>query len=102
MISAGLLEEAERVAATHAPLSRTARKCIGYREVWEGRGRGDAEAAIIEAIQRNTRRFSRKQGTWFRRFPEIGWLEGDRNDAPRLAEAIARTVTAEGPSLPPS
>ena len=92
---AGLFAEAEKVGATFAPLSRTARQCIGYREIWEGRARGESEAQTVERIQLHTRHFARKQGTWFRRFPEIEWLEAPAREPAELGREIARRISEE-------
>jgi tRNA dimethylallyltransferase len=100
MVEAGLFAEAERVARLHGPLSRTVRQCIGYREIWEGAARGEDEAATVAKIQLNTRHFARKQGTWFRRFPQMSWLSAGDRDFREIAAAIARTVSGGAPALP--
>lgn len=48
---------------------------VGYRELFEFfDGRSTREEAI-ELIKRNTRRYARKQLTWFRNDPEMNWFE---------------------------
>lgn len=48
---------------------------VGYRELFEFfEGRSTREEAI-ELIKRNTRRYARKQLTWFRNDPEMNWFE---------------------------
>jgi tRNA dimethylallyltransferase len=92
MVEAGLIAEADAIAAAFAPLSKTVLQCIGYREVWEGRARGDSDEAMVARIQLHTRHFARKQGTWFRRFPEIRWIEVAGRRAADVAGEIRRTV----------
>jgi len=99
MVEAGLFEEARSVSERFSPLSRTVLQCIGYREIWEGTARGEKEEIIVRRIQRNTRHFARKQGTWFKRFPEIRWIPAEEEDPERIARRIAREVRLGIPSL---
>ena len=43
---------------------------------------------IVELIKRNTRRFSRKQMTWFRRFADIEWYDAEGAAPEDLAQRI--------------
>lgn len=74
MVRSGLVEEVERLLATHPEgLSRTARQALGYREVLAHVERGEPlEDAVAEAVRR-TRAFARRQRVWFRRDPRITW-----------------------------
>ncbi|MDE6482258.1 MAG: tRNA (adenosine(37)-N6)-dimethylallyltransferase MiaA [Rikenellaceae bacterium] len=64
MISAGLVEEARRLHP-HAELNALA--TVGYRELFDCfDGKHDMETAV-ELIKRNTRRYAKRQLTWFRR-----------------------------------
>ena len=59
---------------------------MGYREAFAVLdGRWTVETAIAEDAQR-TRRFARRQDTWFRGEPDIAWLPDDPDR--RLAEAV--------------
>jgi tRNA dimethylallyltransferase len=58
MVSAGAAQEVER--AVNA--SVTARKALGFEELLEG---------DVEAMQRNTRRYARRQLTWMRKLPDV-------------------------------
>ena len=99
MVQAGLFEEARSVSERFSPLSRTVLQCIGYREIWQGMERGERREAIVRKIQRNTRHFARKQGTWFKRFSEIRWIPAEEDDPERIALRIAREVRFGIPSL---
>lgn len=74
MINAGLEEEARRVY----PLRHlNSLQTVGYRELF---GYMDGEydiAQAIEMIQRNSRRYAKRQMTWFRRDTTIHWLNAD-------------------------
>jgi tRNA dimethylallyltransferase len=52
-------------------------RTVGYRELFECfDGKTDLKTAI-ECIKRNTRRYAKKQITWFARYPEIKWFHPD-------------------------
>jgi len=87
------------------------------REFWDGKGIGLAgyrqalavaagtltEAAGIEAAQQGHRNFAKRQLTWFRREPEVRWLEGFGDD-PQIVEAALAMVreSLEAAALKPS
>ncbi len=72
MVKNGLFEEAERLL----PFRDTyALQTVGYKEVF---GFLDGEydrREAIRLIKRNTRRYAKRQLTWFKRDPEIKWFE---------------------------
>jgi tRNA dimethylallyltransferase len=72
-MNAGLVDEVESLLADGVPPSANAFKAIGYREVLAARGPGFDAAAVTEEIRRNTRRYAKRQRTWFRKEPGIFW-----------------------------
>ena len=75
MMEEGLLEEARQMRGEK--LSSTAAQAIGYKEL-EGYfdGRESLEEAL-ERMKRETRRYAKRQLTWFRRDKRFFWLEMD-------------------------
>lgn len=74
MVANGLLKEAQELFA-HKTLN--ALQTVGYRELFDFfEGKTTLEVAI-EEIKKNTRRFSKRQLTWFKRNPEITWFDHD-------------------------
>ena len=72
MIENGLLEEARKLYP-HKELN--ALQTVGYRELFRYfDGEWSLEFAISE-IKKNTRRFAKRQLTWFRKDPEITWFD---------------------------
>lgn len=72
MMEAGLLEEAKTVYL-HRKLNSL--NTVGYKELF---AHFDGECTLdesVDLIQRNTRKYARKQLTWFRRDQEIQWFE---------------------------
>lgn len=70
MFTAGLVAEAQALAARPGGLGRTARQALGYREVLDALDRGTPAEATRELIQLRTRQFAKRQHTWFRNLEE--------------------------------
>jgi tRNA dimethylallyltransferase len=84
MMSAGLLEEIRGLLPKGLRSSPTAGKALGYGQLLrclddDGAVTGDIPDAIA-ATTRATRRFVRRQRSWFRRDPRIHWLDGAAPD----------------------
>jgi len=74
MIKNGLVEEAR---ALYPKRDFNALNTVGYKELFEYfEGKTDLKTAISE-IKKNTRRFAKRQLTWFRKDSEIKWFEFD-------------------------
>lgn len=75
MFRDGLVAEVEDVLKNYSPLSKTASQAIGYKEiVGYLEGSSTLERAREEIII-NTRRYAKRQRSWFRRDPRIVWIE---------------------------
>ncbi|MFZ4767808.1 MAG: tRNA (adenosine(37)-N6)-dimethylallyltransferase MiaA [Roseimicrobium sp.] len=94
MIAAGLVEE----IATLPPLSPTADKAIGVREIRAHLAGETSLEDAIAAMQLATRQYARRQEKWFRR---EHWLQqvAVRQGAP-MAQLLARAMEALGPLAP--
>ena len=93
MFADGFVAEVERLLEEGLAEGRTASTAIGYREV-VAHLRG--ELTLDEARERTvvaTRRFARRQDSWFRKDPRVVWL---RYDDPDLAD---RALSAVGSML---
>ncbi len=90
MFEAGLLAETERLRAEG--LSRSASQALGTKEVLGClEGRYDlAEARAL--VKLRTRQFAKRQMTWFRRFPDLRWIDVGAEEP---AEAIAERLLKE-------
>lgn len=87
MLVRGLTAEAQELAGRLGP---TARQALGYRQVLEAPG-ADREQ-LREAIVVATRRYARRQESWFRSDPRIRWFAAERAD---LAARLVDHFTAE-------
>ncbi|KUJ68592.1 tRNA dimethylallyltransferase [Streptomyces albus subsp. albus] len=98
MWEAGLVEEVRRLEEAGLRSGRTASRALGYQQVLAAlAGECTEDAARAETV-RATKRFARRQDSWFRRDPRVHWLSGAAADRGELeARALAlveRAVTA--------
>jgi tRNA dimethylallyltransferase len=89
----GFLDEVRRLLGAPQGLSRTARQALGYRELASHVEQGVPLAEALDLAIRRTRRFARRQASWFRRDPRIGWLDA-AEDPSTLLDALAGAVGA--------
>ena len=74
MVKDGLLEEIRDILGSGIPESATAMQAIGYKEFIDAMaGRSTIEEAIAQ-VQQSSRRYAKRQLTWFRRNKNIHWL----------------------------
>jgi tRNA dimethylallyltransferase len=90
MFDIGLVDEARGLIERHPQLSRTALQAVGYRESF-ALLRGEALLPdTIEQVKIRTRRFARRQETWFRSLSECRVVTLDEtSDSPTIARQIA-------------
>lgn len=98
MWEAGLVDEVRALEAQGLREGRTAARALGYQQVLAAlAGECDEQEARAETV-RATKRFARRQDSWFRRDPRVHWLSGaaaDLTELPQLALALVeRPVTA--------
>lgn len=90
MLDDGLLAEVEGLVRDGLANTLTARQAIGYKElidVFEGERLLDD---AVEDIKRSSRRYAKRQLTWFRADKRIHWLDATDGDVPALcAEVLA-------------
>jgi len=92
MMASGLVDEIRGLLPLGLRESPTAGKALGYAQLLprigdDGAVIGDLDEAVAETV-RATRRFARRQRSWFRRDPRITWLDGARPDVARTAQHL--------------
>ncbi len=89
MIAAGLVEETRALLARGVfERSRTAAGAIGYKELLPYcRGECTLEEAVRE-LKTATRRYAKRQMTWFRARPYVQWIQADVDGELRKSEEI--------------
>jgi tRNA dimethylallyltransferase len=75
MMEAGLLEEARSV---YPYRSLNSLNTVGYKELFDYFDGSCTLEEAVDLIKRNSRRYARKQLTWFRRDKEINWFTPDQ------------------------
>lgn len=89
MVESGLLEEVQRLTSDGKQLGRTASQAVGYRETIEQLEGGSLEEMSTK-IKTRTRRFAKRQGTWFRSLSECRFVEiAGEVDVQEVAARIA-------------
>ncbi|MBR0508801.1 MAG: tRNA (adenosine(37)-N6)-dimethylallyltransferase MiaA [Clostridia bacterium] len=94
MLEAGLLEEARAYFA--ACPSATAAQAIGYKEL---AGYFAGTCTLEEAkenLKRATRRYAKRQLTWFKRMPDVHWIVLEKPDAEEARQAAVRIIEETG------
>ncbi len=90
MIASGLVQEVETLIANGASYTSNPMQSIGYRQIGEYiQGKISLEQAICD-IKTATRRYAKRQYTWFKRDPRINWF--DLGHYPGINELAAQIV----------
>jgi len=87
MFAAGLVEETRGLLDRFGPVK--ALDSLGYRQTLAVLRGNLTEPAAIEAAQQGHRNYAKRQMTWFRREPDVHWIEGFGDDAETALEAAA-------------
>ena len=96
MFAAGLVEETSGLAGRYGPVK--ALDSLGYRQAIAVLAGSRTEQAAIEASQQGHRNYAKRQLTWFRREPEVHWLERFGDD-PEAVRAAAELVEMQGSGI---
>ena len=88
MLEQGLVEEIQDLLASGIPADCTAMQAIGYKEFVDAlAGRSTIEAAA-DLVRQSSRRYAKRQLTWFRRDPNTHWVRRAKGDA--LPEIVGK------------
>lgn len=89
MIEQGLFEEAK---ALYPHKDKNALQTVGYKEIFDHLdGLYDKDEAI-RLLKRNSRRYAKRQMTWFKRDTEVRWFEPGQ--IPQIIAAVEETLTS--------
>jgi len=75
MVEMGLMEEVDRLIAEGFTADAPGMKTVGYAEALRYRAGEFSHQRMVELIQQSTRRYAKRQVTWFRRLANGLWLE---------------------------
>jgi tRNA dimethylallyltransferase len=97
--ASGLAEEVSRLLEQGVPRDANAFKAIGYREVLAALESGRPVSEVRDEVRSKTRRYAKRQRTWFRKEPGLVWLDASRSIAEHVhlvADAWRRFTGAGG------
>lgn len=93
MIREGFLEEVKHLLGMGYSESLKSMQSIGYRHMVDYIKSRFSWDEAIRTLKRDTRRFAKRQFTWFRADSEIAWVEPDRlNDIHRLVNSFLNDI----------
>ncbi len=75
MIEDGLIQEVEELTKKYSKFP-TAMQGLGYKEVVEYLNKNCTKEEMIEKIKMETRRYAKRQITWFKKIENIKWING--------------------------
>ena len=90
MLEEGLIEEAEEFF--DSDYSDTAKQAIGYKELKPYLDGAVCLEEAVEKLKMETRRYAKRQLTWFRRNPDIRWLDIDLLNKDELIDAACYII----------
>ena len=90
MLANGLLAEVESLLAAGYARDTAALRSFGYKELIAYLDRNCTYLEAVAQLKRNTRRFAKRQLTWFRKDPRIEWI--DRNAASDIVAHLLGSI----------
>ncbi len=95
MIKAGLIEEVRRLTEAGVRSDMPSTQGLGYKEV-DSYLRGEIEKDdAIALLKKNTRRFAKRQYTWFRADNRITWLSADGQTPSEVSETLKELINEQ-------
>ena len=92
MVAAGLLGEVERLLASGLRDALTASQAIGYKELVPVIESDTDLDSAVAAIKQATRRYAKRQLTWFRADPRVRWVDVTGLTTEKAADAAMGTL----------
>lgn len=97
MLRAGLIEEVEALEQRGYTPRLNALNTVGYAEVFAYRRGEISYDEMVRLFKQNSRRYAKRQLTWFRRDRRIRWIQMEEyENAAQVAAAIHRLFVADG------
>ena len=96
MWSMGLVEEVQGLLDGPEALGVTASQAIGYRQVMEYLAGSSSQSETIAETVSLTKRYARRQMSWFRRDPQIEWRDVDQVPRDALVAEVVTWLSSPG------
>ncbi len=94
MLDEGLLEETEKVLSMGYSKDLQPLNAVGYREIIAVLEGTMTKAEAVEKMKTQTRRYAKRQLTWYRRWDFIKWLPANEKKTPELKEIVLSDLAA--------
>jgi tRNA dimethylallyltransferase len=91
MLRAGLLHEVELLERKGYNRAHNALNTVGYAEALAYRAGEISYEEMVRLFKQNSRRYAKRQLTWFRRDRRIRWIDVEGKDSGEVAAEIVRT-----------
>ncbi|MDE6585936.1 MAG: tRNA (adenosine(37)-N6)-dimethylallyltransferase MiaA [Clostridia bacterium] len=88
MFACGLLNEVKYLLSQGIDENCQCMQAIGYKEIATGLKNGDNHSTMCDIIKRNTRHYAKRQITFFKKLPNIVWLEPNAATAETVMEIL--------------
>ena len=88
MLENGLVEEVEGLLSRGIDEKYQCMQAIGYKEVVLGLKNGDLRSTMRDIIKQNTRHYAKRQIVFFKKLPNIVWLEPEQATAEYITELL--------------
>ena len=92
MLESGLVEEVRALLACGVPENAQCMQGIGYKEVVEYLKNRISHSTMREIIQKNSRNYAKRQITFFKKLPDLIWLD-PHADAEQTLEYVLCQIT---------
>ena len=92
MIAEGLEEEVRRLLALGIPETAQSLQAIGYKELISYFNGNCSRQEAIEAIKRESRRYAKRQLTWFKRQEKAHWIDIENQTLQTLVEQAEKVI----------
>lgn len=95
MMEQGLLEEVRGLVEDGLGCDLTARQAIGYKELIDYLHGSCSLEEAVDLIKQRSRRYAKRQLSWFRRDERITWINMDRLSVDEAAELVLGSLAAD-------
>lgn len=95
MLDRGLIEETRALLESGVPESAKPFGAIGYKQALSVLRRELSPELALEEMQRDTRRYAKRQWTWFRRDKRVNWVNGFGDESSthrKVVELLHKTL----------
>jgi tRNA dimethylallyltransferase len=94
MLEGELIEEVRHLLSAGVSPAAKPFESLGYRQALQAVQEQMTHDQALESTQQETRRYAKRQRTWFRKERDVQWIQGFGDDSRVQAEALAILVRA--------